>query len=138
MSKSGIIKKMMKNAGIDIHCLAEYLGCEDQSLRNKFSRDSFSIDDLVITTYACGYSVYIVSDNEKDVVVMHDANYKRKEAFFIDPKTYFSNSKKEIWERIERLKRCSIIEKTKEYEFLKRRLNELEKELGKTVNKEVE
>lgn len=41
------IKQVMKLKGIKVVQLAEYMGVKPQSVTNKFSRDSWSVQDLI-------------------------------------------------------------------------------------------
>lgn len=41
------IKQIMKEKGIKVNQLAEYMGVKPQSVTNKFSRDSWSAQDLI-------------------------------------------------------------------------------------------
>ena len=42
------IKQVMKNKGIKVNQLAEYMGVKPQSITNKFARDSWSVQDLIL------------------------------------------------------------------------------------------
>lgn len=41
------IKQIMKEKGVKVNQLAEYMGVKPQSVTNKFSRDSWSAQDLI-------------------------------------------------------------------------------------------
>lgn len=41
------IKQIMKEKGVKVNQLAEYIGVKPQSVTNKFSRDSWSVQDLI-------------------------------------------------------------------------------------------
>lgn len=41
------IKQVMKEKGIKVNQLAEYMGVKPQSVTNKFARDSWSAQDLI-------------------------------------------------------------------------------------------
>lgn len=41
------IKQIMKEKGVKVNQLAEYMGVKPQSVTNKFSRDSWSVQDLI-------------------------------------------------------------------------------------------
>lgn len=64
--KSDIIKKMMNDSGLSQNDLADYLNCTISSLRNKFSRDSFSLYDFIVICYVCGYSFSICNGSIDD------------------------------------------------------------------------
>lgn len=57
--KSDLIKKMMNDSAISLTDMADYLNCTVSSLRNKFSRDSFSLYDFIIICDVCKYSLTI-------------------------------------------------------------------------------
>lgn len=42
------IKQVMKNKGVKVNQLAEYMGVKPQSMTNKFARDSWSVQDLIL------------------------------------------------------------------------------------------
>ena len=114
---SALILWMLQNSKqkIDIPILAKYLKCQTQSLRNKLNRNSFSVDDLLITAYACDFSISIKNDSNEEL-------------YAIDPKVYFSSKDSETWERISSLKEKKYAEKKAEYDELKAKLDLLEKE----------
>ena len=114
---SALIMWMIKNSKrkIDIPVLAKYLNCQTQSLRNKLNRNSFSVDDLMITAYACDFSISIKNDSNEDL-------------YAVDPKVYFSAKDSETWERISSLKNTNYAEKKAEYDELKAKLESLDKE----------
>lgn len=41
------IKQIMKEKGVKVNQLAEYMGVKPQSVTNKFARDSWSAQDLI-------------------------------------------------------------------------------------------
>lgn len=57
--KSDLIKKLMNDSALSQNDLADYLNCTVSSLRNKFTRDSFSLYDFIIVCHVCGYSLTI-------------------------------------------------------------------------------
>lgn len=61
--KSNLVKWMMKQSGTKSDKLAEHLKCTKQSLNNKFYRDSFSFEDILISADACNFHFMIVSDD---------------------------------------------------------------------------
>lgn len=52
-SISNIVRKLLKSRDVSIKRAASYINCTEQSFRNKLSRDSFSIKDLIILCYIC-------------------------------------------------------------------------------------
>lgn len=64
--KSDLIKKMLKDSALSQNDLADYLNCTLSSLRNKFTRDSFSLYDFIIICHVCGYSLSICNGDIGD------------------------------------------------------------------------
>lgn len=50
---SDIVRKLLNSNKTSIKTAALYLNCTEQSFRNKLSRDSFSLRDLMILCYLC-------------------------------------------------------------------------------------
>ncbi len=67
--KSNIVKKMISERGISQKTLARYLNCTQASLRNKFSRDSFSLYDFIIICYACECPLSIVPFDSESIEI---------------------------------------------------------------------
>ena len=42
------IKQVMKDKGVKVNQLAEHMGVKPQSITNKFARDSWSVQDLIL------------------------------------------------------------------------------------------
>lgn len=61
-----LVKRLTKERNIPVKDLSEALGCTQQSYRNKLTRNSFSIKDLLIVLSLCGMSLGVI-DNIKDV-----------------------------------------------------------------------
>ena len=55
--KSNLIKWLMMQANLNMDSLAAFLGCTKQYLNNKFNRDSFSFEDIIVAAYACDYTI---------------------------------------------------------------------------------
>lgn len=60
---SDIIRKLLKSAEVSTKQAALYLDCTEQSFRNKLSRDSFSLRDLIILCYLCNASLRLEYDS---------------------------------------------------------------------------
>lgn len=60
------IKQVMKEKGVKVYQLAEYMGVKPQSITNKFARDSWSAQDLIIVFdfLGCQLSVEYKSDTK--------------------------------------------------------------------------
>lgn len=56
---SNIVRKLLKSRNVSIKKAASYVNCTEQSFRNKLSRDSFSIKDLIILCYICDAKLMI-------------------------------------------------------------------------------
>ena len=109
------LKAMMKS-NITVDKLAEFLGCSKQYLNNKFNRDSFSIDDLVIVAYACNYTIALLEN---------DGNSQCR----VSPENFF-DEESGTWERISMLKNNGKHNKRAEYEQKKAELERMKKAYG--------
>lgn len=60
------IKQIMKEKGVRVNQLAEYMGVKPQSVTNKFARDSWSAQDLisVLDFLGCQLSVEYKPDTK--------------------------------------------------------------------------
>jgi transcriptional regulator with XRE-family HTH domain len=72
MAVSDKIKAGLKLNNIEIKSLAEFLGITRQSMSNKFSRDSFSAEDLIKIADFLGYSLAFVGDKQSIVFELGD------------------------------------------------------------------
>ena len=87
---SDIVRKLLKSNDISIKTAAQYLDCTVQSFRNKLTRDSFSIKDLIILCYLCRAQFMIEYSSYKDD---YDVDY-------FNPSDYLS---KEDYQRIQKI-----------------------------------
>lgn len=87
---SEIIRKLLKSNDVPAKTAALYLNCTEQSYRNKLSRDSFSLRDLIILCYLCNARLMIEYCSYKDG---YDTD-------FFNPSDYLS---KEDYERIHKI-----------------------------------
>ena len=53
---SDIVRKLLNSNDVPVKTAALYLNCTEQSFRNKLSRDSFSLKDLIILLYKLEWS----------------------------------------------------------------------------------
>lgn len=73
MAVSEKIKALLQIRGKKKNELAEYLGMNSQSLSNKFSRDSFSAEDLIkISTFLDCSLTFEIDDKQKIILDMSD------------------------------------------------------------------
>ena len=114
--KTNLIKWMMMKSDVSVDRLAEFLGCSKQYLNNKFNRDSFSIDDLVIAAYACNFTITLLEN---------EGNSKCR----INPEDFF-NAEPDIWNRISSIMDDDRKSKRAEYEQKKAELERLREEYG--------
>lgn len=119
--KSNMVKWLMEKSGRSLEDIAEGLGCSITYLNNKLHRDSFSLDDMIIVAYVCGYALTFTSNNPDD---------KDRSTFQIDVKDYFrardTNALARLYEYEKRLKN----QKKDEYEELKAKLAQMKAEYG--------
>lgn len=78
---SDIVRKLLKSNDISIKTAAQYLDCTVQSFRNKLTRDSFSIKDLIILCYLCRAQFMIEYSSYKDD---YDVDYFIPEEYLSD------------------------------------------------------
>ena len=73
MAVSEKIKALLQIRGKKKNELAEYLGINSQSLSNKFSRDSFSAEDLIkISNFLNCSLTFEIDDKQKIILDMSD------------------------------------------------------------------
>lgn len=73
MAVSEKIKALLQIKSKKKNELAEYLGMNSQSLSNKFSRDSFSAEDLIkISTFLECPLAFEIDDKQKIILDMSD------------------------------------------------------------------
>ena len=73
MAVSEKIKALLQIRGKKKNELAEYLGMNSQSLSNKFSRDSFSAEDLIkISNFLNCSLTFEIDDKQKIILDMSD------------------------------------------------------------------
>ena len=114
--KTNLIKWMMLKSNVNVDALAEYLGCTKQYLNNKFNRDSFSIEDLIIAAYACNFTLALLENEGKCKCRV------KLEDFF--------NTDSEVLNRITKIKNSDKESKRVEYEQKKAELERMKKEYG--------
>lgn len=114
--KTNLIKWMMMKSDVSVDRLAEFLGCSKQYLNNKFNRDSFSIDDLVIAAYACNFTITLLENA---------GNSKCR----INPEDFF-NAEPKVWNRISSIMNSDRESKRAEYEQKKAELERMKEEFG--------
>lgn len=120
--KSMLIYKMMAKSGVSFTSLAECLLCNPQSLRNKLSRDIFSLDELITTAAVCGYEL---------VLRKRDGS----EEELVDANTYFTCSKDakalQYWKQLTRFQAETFDRKQKELLQLEEKTKQLKDELSR-------
>lgn len=115
--KSNIVKRLMEKSGRTLDEIAEGLGCSKSYLNNKLHRDSFSVDDLVIIAYICGYAVaFIAKGADSDV----------QDQIQIDVEEYFSSYDDDALNRLKKHERGNRLR----YEELKARVAQMKAEYG--------
>lgn len=119
--KSNIVKWLMDKSGRSLEDIAMALGCTTSYLNNKLHRDSFSLDDMIVVAYICGYALTFTSNNPDD---------KERSTFQIDVQDYFSSSNKDALERLYRCERQIKARKRAEYEALKTQLEKMKAQYG--------
>ncbi|MDK2905445.1 MAG: hypothetical protein PWR12_1521 [Eubacteriaceae bacterium] len=72
MSVSDKIKSLLQLKGVKNKDLADYLGITPQSMRNKFTRGSFSADDLIKISDFLGCKLYFDVDEDVKIALTTD------------------------------------------------------------------
>ena len=119
---SDIVRKMIKKKNISIKKIANYLNCTEQSFRNKLSRNSFSIKDIMIIAYVCDATVsidYAAYTDDFDTDFLNISQYLPDEEF----------------ERIEKLKKRDLLEELVEFGMTQDISNMSDDELKKIIDK---
>jgi len=119
--KSNIVKWLMYKSGRSLEEVAESLGCTTSYLNNKLHRDSFSLDDMIIVAYVCGYVMTFTSNNPDD---------EERSTFQIDVQEYFGSSNTEALRRLYEYEKRLKIKKKAEYDELKAKLEQMKAEYG--------
>lgn len=86
MSKANKIRGLLTSSNKNQIGLAEYMGISSQAIRNKFSRDSFSADDLIKISEYIGGKLTIVADDLSIVFNGDDINLIKDESSTTKPK----------------------------------------------------
>ncbi len=119
--KSNIVKWLMEQSGRTLDEIARSLGCKTSYLNNKLHRDSFSVDDMVIIAYVCGYAMTFTANNPDDTT---------RSTFQIDVEKYFQSYDEEVLNRLRVCEQRLRMQKKDEYEELKAKLAQMKEEYG--------
>lgn len=107
--KSNLVNWLLKNSNAERKELAMLLGINRAAFDNKMTRNSFSVEDILLIADACGFSIAVVSKTDRSV---HELNFR-----------YFVGDISEQSEKFLSLKRA-------EYDRLKEKAKKLEEEFG--------
>lgn len=127
---SNIVRKLLKSRDVSVKRAASYIDCTEQSFRNKLSRDSFSIRDLIILCYICDARLmidYCAYTDDYDMDFFQLSEYLTQEDF----KRVKALEKQYLWEDM--IKWGISYGKTLTEEEFKNLTNE---ELGKLVKEQ--
>ncbi len=128
--KSNMVKWLMRRSGASPDRIAKYLGCTVNYLNNKLSRDSFSLDDLIIIAYVCGYT-FVLLDNNEESISANSFRIDLLEYFKADDTDDERNSHyKAIINRISTIEAENKASKRAEYESKKAELERMKVEYG--------
>ena len=97
-NNSAIIKHFMKRSGMSTELMAKYLGVTTQYFNNKLSRNSFSIEDLMVASCACKVDLSVIDPQEyisniSDVSARVDAVRMNEKELV---KAWYYSTKKEL------------------------------------------
>lgn len=79
MSIGDKVKSVMSGGAVKSNTLASALGISTQALSNKFYRDSFSVEDLIIVAECANYELaFLSADGSKIILNRADIKPKKK------------------------------------------------------------
>jgi len=116
--KSALIRWLMsKKADLNREKLGELFGSSKGAVDMKMSRDSFSIDELIIAAYAADYEIVLRNNSTGDEKT-------------IDAREWFRNYDKDTFERLKSIHPEPTSAELAAYERKKRELEDLKREYG--------
>lgn len=80
-NKSRLIRQLQRNAGYSTEEMAKLLGYSKTYFNNKLYRNSFSFEDIVTATTACGYTITFEPKYEGQCIILVDPRV------FVDKRT---------------------------------------------------
>lgn len=107
--KSNLVNWLSKNSNVNRKELAVLLNVSDAYFENKMTRNSFSLEDILLAADLCNFSLALVSKKDRSV---HELNFRE-----------FVGDISEQSERFLSMKRA-------EYDQLKEKAKKLEEEFG--------
>ena len=119
--RSNIIKWLMDKSSRSLEEIAKGLGRSVGYLNNKIHRGSFSIDELIIVAYICGYTVTLTSN---------DPDEEEHTSYQIDVREYFGGYDEDVLRRLHSYEMSLKERKRAEYEDLKAQLEKMKTEYG--------
>ena len=108
--RSNIVKLLMEKSGKSADDIAESLGFTTTYFNNKLQRESFSLDDIIVIAYVCGYVLTFTSNNpdeeERDTfqIDVHDYLEARNQKALLHLYVYEDGLKKKKKEEYDKLK----------------------------------
>ena len=109
----------MDKSGRSLDDVAEGLGCSTSYLNNKLHRYSFSLDDMIILAYVCGYALTFSSNSSDD---------KERSTFQIDVQDYFGANNTDALARLYAYEQKWKAQKKAEYDELKAKQEQMKSE----------
>lgn len=119
--KSNIIKWFMETSGRTSEEVSNGLDCNDAYFNNKLYRDSFSLEDILIAAYICGYAVTFTSIN---------TDIDKRSTYQIDTQDYFRATDAEALQRLWTYEKDLRERKKEQYKILKAQLERMKDEFG--------
>lgn len=119
--RSNIVKWLMDKSGRSLEDIAAGLGCSVSYLNNKLHRDSFSLDDMIITSYVCGFALTFTSNDQDE---------SKRCTYQIDVIDYFGSRDEEALARLYAYEKGLREQKKAEYEKMKAQLAQMQEEYG--------
>lgn len=130
--KATLVRLLMVKSKLTMDLLKQYINCNhSQTLKNKFTNDTFSLDEFVAITHAAKFSIILKNKNDNTEyefdAVDFFSNCKNKKPIDIDGLFDADKAQQEAFKKeLEETKK-----KVKELEAAQKRLKELEAEMQK-------
>ncbi len=119
--RSNIVKSLMEGTDLSLQDVADCLGKDVPYVNNKLFRNTFSIDEIIIIAYICGYTLTFTSNNPDE---------KEHKVLQLDLIKFFSEEDEDVLARLCEYEYRRKEKKRAEYNELKAQLEKMKKEYG--------
>lgn len=119
--KSNIVKWLMSISTRSLEEVAAGIGCTEAYLNNKLQRDSFSVEDIIIIAYICGFGLTFTSITP---------DIEKRATYQIDVQEFFRLTHGPTLKKLLAYDKDLKERKKKDYEMLKIQLERMKAEFG--------